>query len=132
MRRQIMFTLIFTLSLLSNSVFSSNTCSDKKENNPAGIWKLVIQPEDEGKMNAKLNISQSQNDKSYSGFFRVLIKKAEMEDFTFDQESKNLKFKADIGFVELTFDLFLREGKLEGSVLGSDGVKGKVTGERKE
>jgi major membrane immunogen (membrane-anchored lipoprotein) len=127
-----MFILIFTLSLLSSSVFSSNTCSDKKEDNPAGIWKLVIQPEDEDKMNAKLNISQSQNDKSYSGFFRVLIKKAKMEDFTFDQKSKNLKFKADIGFVELTFDLFLREGKLEGKVNGSDGLKGIVTGERKE
>jgi hypothetical protein len=129
MKYKILLTVFFTFCLLNNSAFSNNKNLNKESLN--GIWKITLQPEDDKQINAKLNISYSEIDDSYSGTFKVFIKKSKLEDFTYDKKHKNLKFKVNMIFAKLNFDLYLKDGNLIGPVIGSDGVKGKVTGIRK-
>lgn len=129
MKTRMLVVLTLAISLVSNFTYGEfNSSVSSPEKGPTGIWEVSIAPEGSGEMPAVLEISQADENTSYSGVFKMMGNQTDMLELKFERQKNRLSFKADIGMAVLSFDLAITGDKLEGTVNSSDGIKGKVSG----
>jgi len=130
MKTRILIVLTLAISLVSHfSYGESNLSGLSSDKASIGKWEVKMVVEGAGEMPVEFEITQDEN-KTCSGVFKMMGNQTDMQNFKFDGQKNKLSFKADIGAVVLSFDLTITGDKLEGNVKASDGVKGKVTGNR--
>ena len=121
------FTLICTLLLVSNAIYSSEKNSTYAYD-PTGVWEIEVEAPN-GTQEGTITISKDKD-----GDFEVVLEgagseTAELEDISFDEEEKVMTGEVETDGLTIEIELTFDGDSMEGTV-SAEGFEVELTGER--
>jgi len=129
MKPKLLIVFICILATLLNLSAENITkfSGDEKKSNYV-TWILTVSPDGMEDLSANLTITKTCKTNKYSGTFEMLGNKTNISEIKINPQTGTLSFKAEMRFAVLSFDLLIKNNKIDGKVNSSDGVTGNITG----